>query len=188
MPSSAPGSPRPASSWKVSPQDELHHHALVASWGVPHHPGCVTLECVTLGWVPPRRSEHLGSGTVTLCVGTAAMGTPHPDHARPVAPTASSLPRGGDPWVPVTPHWTCSTLQHQHSHGHHCPWVCVRHRGLGCLGCLCHLHPCPTPSRPCSLWVPFLSPKVLAQQSKAAARQVGSAVPLSPSAILVPRV
>lgn len=76
----------------------------------------------------------------TLCglraLGTAAMGTPHPDHPRPVAPTVTTFPRGGDSCVPVTPHWTCSTLQHQHSHGHHCHWVCGRQGAWGTSGAL----------------------------------------------------
>lgn len=33
---------------EVSNQDELHHHVLGSSWGIPNHLGCVTLECVTL--------------------------------------------------------------------------------------------------------------------------------------------
>lgn len=91
----------PCLSLDVSPQGELHRCVLTAPWGVPHHPGYVTL-----GWAPSAGTCHLGVGSTSQdrtswsglhhlgyvtsdglrAQDTASMGTSHPDHPRQMPP------------------------------------------------------------------------------------------------------
>lgn len=183
----------------------------MASWGVPHHPGHVTL-----GWAPSPGVCHFRVGSTSRdrtswsglhhlgCVtsgglraqDTAPMGTPHPDHPRQMPPRVTSFPRAGGPLCPSdTPLDSLHTPPAASAQpraplplgagvatvrqgawgatGTHRSWLLVPPTSLS--------HPWHlTWKRFRPLWVPHLSPKLLAEQSKADVGQVGCAVTPSP--------